>query len=137
MGKAIGFLSAVWLLWPAGPPAEADANLRPRPRARRTGDPTTVPIVGASRKVWVLVTWGDRQFDQAIKHLRASDQEKNPRGWEEENKKALALFRSAQTNYAAAQETTVTGKVPQSLLDRFRWATMRAALCRKRAVGWR
>jgi hypothetical protein len=89
---------------------------------------------GTPPDVVELVAKGDKNFDEGMKHLLASDPSVNPDGWSQENTKALELFRKAnQESYLPAQEKYTTGW-PQSLLDRVRETTMRVALCRKRSV---
>lgn len=89
---------------------------------------------GTPPEVVELVAKGDRNFDEGMKHLLASDPSVNPDGWAQENTKALELFRKAnQESYLPAQERYTTGW-PQPLLDRVRETTMRVALCRKRSV---
>ncbi len=81
-----------------------------------------------------MVAKGDKNFDEAMKHLLNSDPGLNPDGWAAENSKALELFRKANVeSYLPAQEK-FSSAVPQPLLDRVREATMRSSLCRKRSV---
>lgn len=81
-----------------------------------------------------MVAKGDKNFDEAMKHLLNSDPAINPDGWAAENSKALELFRKANIeSYLPAQEK-YSSSVPQALLDRVREATMRSSLCRKRSV---
>lgn len=89
---------------------------------------------GTPPDVMALVAAGDRNFDQAMKHLLNSDPVSNPDGWSKENTRALELFRKANMeSYLPAQDKYTTGW-PQALLDRVRETTMRVALCRKRSV---
>ena len=117
--------------------AEADANLRPKPKSGRPGDPTSVPVEGASAKVRICVALGDDHYQLGMKHLGNADRDARPKRWAEENKKALKEFMNAWKCYGSAQEHWRTIEIPQTLLDRFRSAQMRLGLCRRRAFGSR
>jgi len=133
---------------PDEPPAKPDAappppaEVLPLPEAPPEPAPSEPGVVvtaiklpsGTPPDVLALVAAGDRNFDQAMKHLLNSNPVNNPDGWSQENAKALELFRKANVeSYLPAQEKYTTGW-PQGLLDRVRETTMRVALCRKRGV---
>jgi len=123
----------------AAPPPPVPEPL-PLPPPEPAPAPPGVPVTaiklpsGTPPDVVDLVSKGDKNFDEGMKHLLNSDPSVNPEGWSQENTKALELFRKAnQESYLPAQEKYTTGW-PQSLLDRVRETTMRVALCRKRSV---
>lgn len=111
------------------PPPDPDPVDRTVPVTSRKLPPATAPDLLA------LVAKGDAMFDQAMKHLLASDPNENPDGWTKENAKALELFTKANLeSYLPAQER-FDAAVPQPLLDRVRETTLRSSLCRKRSVA--
>lgn len=101
-------------------------------------EPTSVAMPdGTNQKISDLVKKGDKLFDEAMVHLRASDPSINPDSWADENKKALKLFMQANGEcFMPAQDLYATG-IPAQLLDRVRETSMRTALCRKRSVSTR
>lgn len=89
---------------------------------------------GTPPEIQEMVAKGDKNFDEAMRHLLASDPGANPDGWSKENAAALELFRKANVeSYLPAQDKYSSG-VPQPLLDRVRECTMRTSLCRKRSI---
>jgi hypothetical protein len=119
---------------PPGKPETGETERGEEPPA--PGDPTGAGLPeGTAVRVEDLVQKGDRYFDEAMKHLLNSKSDENPDGWAAENKTALELFLKAnEQGYLPAQDIYGNGAVPQPLLDRVRETTMRASLCRKRAV---
>jgi hypothetical protein len=96
-------------------------------------------LKNAPARVVELVEERDYFLGKAMRHPRNSDPERNPNGWAEENRRALELFKRAlDEGYGPAQdEYKYPANPPLELLDRFREASMRAALCRKRAASAR
>jgi len=116
-----------------GPPPEA-----PPPDQGAGGMPVAVTsyklLSTTPPDILELVARGDKNFDEAMKHLLNSDPSVNPDTWSQENTKALELFKKANLeSYIPAQDRYSSG-VPQPLLDRVRETTMRSSLCRKRSV---
>ncbi|MBI4563249.1 MAG: hypothetical protein HY716_00960 [Planctomycetes bacterium] len=121
---------------PEAPPSQ-DPEPPPAPSSRAAEDspPTELPADAPARAA-ELVKKGDTLYARAVAHLLNSDQNKNPSGWEAENKKALDLFAQAHDKYyypAAEVFEKAQKGIPQSLLDRLRHTQQRRALCRKRA----
>lgn len=118
------------------PPDKKDDPVRTDPEEKRS-EPTSQPMPPeAPDRVKRLVAEGDKHFDAGMDHLLKSDPNANPDGWADENKKALGEFQKATASYGEAQdEYPKNVEVPRPLLDRFREATMRMSLCRKRSVS--
>ena len=123
----------------AAPVVEAPPAALPPPPEPGPAEPVLAVTAvrmpgGTAADLLTMVAKGDALFDQAMKHLLASDPNENPDGWSKENAKALELFMKAnQESYLPAQDR-YDSAVPQPLLDRVRETTMRSALCRKRSV---
>lgn len=79
---------------------------------------------------------GDGFFKEGKRHLARSDPNENPRGWAEENRKALDLMSKAWEQYDNAQiiYQRLRKPIPRELLDKHRETNMIRAMCRKRAV---
>jgi hypothetical protein len=129
---------------PAGPPPPA-APPAPKPPVDEDPDrvdgaaPTVLPP-GSPSKAVEMVKKGDEIFKQAMKHVLNSDSQKNPNGWIDENRKALALLTQAfEKFYYPAQGVFEQAKkeVPRTLLNRVRQCQMTKVMCRKRDIGAR
>jgi hypothetical protein len=68
-----------------------------------------------------------------MEHLVKANPTTNPRGYTDENRKALELLDQAFQDYAAAQDL-FGSSVPSSLIKRFRDTQMTRSFCRKRSV---
>ena len=134
---------------PGVPPAPPAAPPAPPPKPPVVDEdpdrvdgaaPTALPPNSPSKAV-DLVKKGDELFKQAMKHVLNSDSQKNPTGWIEENKKALALLSQAfdKCYYPAQELFSTSGKkeVPRTLLNRVRQCQMTRVMCRKRDVAAR
>jgi len=133
---------------PGTPPAPPAAPPAPPPKPPVVDEdpdkvdgaaPTTLPPNSPSKAV-DLVKKGDELFKQAMKHVLNSDSQKNPNGWVEENRKALALLTQAFDKcYYPAQEVFEKAKkdIPRTLTNRVRQCQMTKVMCRKRDVAAR
>jgi hypothetical protein len=121
------------------PPRDPDPP-PPDPKPVEGSEPTG-PDLGATKlpddapaKAKELCREGDKQYEEAMKHLLNSDPNLNREGWSDENKKALDFFTKAFEAYNKAQDL-FGSNVPASLLKRFRETQMSRSLCRKRSVS--
>jgi len=122
---------------PAAPPPPKPPPPDDDPDRVRPSQKTALPSDAPSRAV-DLVRKGDEIFEEAMKRVLNSSNEKNPQGWADENKKALELLNKAHDQcYYPAQEAFEKAKkpIPTALLRRVREVQMTRAMCRKRAVS--
>jgi TolA-binding protein len=119
----------------SGTPASTDVKAVQPPKPPAAAEPPPVAPVpfaslpeSARARFRQLVDDAHFQYDQALVHLKRTDQTTNPSGWLLENKKALDLLRGAVTQYNEALDIYNDS----SLWDRVRDALFKSNLCRKR-----
>src|SRR5688572_30122337 len=131
---------------PSAPPSAPPAP-KPPPKPVEDEDPDRVdgaaPTIlppGSPSKAVDLVKKGDELFKQAMKHVLNSDSQKNPTGWADENRKALALLTQAFDKYYYPSQAVfekAKKDIPRTLTNRVRQCQMTKVMCRKRDVGSR
>jgi len=127
-----------------GPQPVAEPEPQPEPPPAETAEPPSLDgavalSAEAPEKVRKLCGRADKNFAEAMEHIRKSDPNNNPTDWTKHNKDALRLLMLARDDYNAAQEEYGKGgqQIPQSLLNRFRETMMLSSMCRKRSVSSR
>ena len=105
------------------PPAPFRPSPPPRPPAAKKS------LDDAPAEVQALVKKGDAHFKRAMDLLRKVKD--SPSGLAAGFEKAGPIFKRAWTLFGQAQDLYVNGAVPKVILDRFRQAQSKAAMCRK------
>jgi hypothetical protein len=118
--------------------APALAQTSPPPRAP---DPAPEEPAAGTRsnnlqEAQALIQKGDAAFEAAMGHVQRANPNTNPRGCDEENRKALLKLQEARGAFNEAQEIydNAGQSVPKSLMEKLRRATQELYFCRRRAV---